>query len=362
MGSFNSSGFISKLPIRYGDRVVCLIATENPYASIRNLFIPDCRLVPWGIPVRGKYNDYGSIEDIDEDYNTDFLRRLFKTDNVNDIFDAIDRCMYGETLDDNIKYWKHDKEEVKKYKMLLPMYGNIKNYLKFINSGIDRKYKTQPLCTLMFEHEEVYNFVTANEVDDGWHNVHFEDALDNHITLISIETEMQQLIDEYYGEQDRNRRDPKTFFERKHDDYDPFDFFVNYSLEKDQNDMNAGKEELIARIKAKYEEYKSNAEADTVYWGAEGRSPMFMMQFALMKPETYLRFISEKRDEIIRFCRMMRYMAAAPMIFECSVTAGQQHMNARGFIEFYDFLHRFADRYFMDYLADCDEEEYLDSI
>lgn len=29
MGSFNSSGFIIKIPITYGDKVVCIIATVN---------------------------------------------------------------------------------------------------------------------------------------------------------------------------------------------------------------------------------------------------------------------------------------------------------------------------------------------
>ena len=250
MGSFNSSGFISKLPIQYGDRVVCFIATENPSSSIRSLYIPDCHLVPWGIPVRGKYNDYGSIQEIDEDYNTDFLRRLFKVDNVEDIFNAVERCLYGDSVDENIKYWKHDKDEVKKYKMLLPMYGNIKEYMKFMNSSIGSKRKTQPLCTLLFEHESVYDFITSKDVDDGWHTTDFSGALDAHINLIKLTEELNKLVDEYYDEPEKDKfHEFKTFFE-SNDDFDVFKYTI-FEIEKDFDGIAAQKSELAEKIKEK---------------------------------------------------------------------------------------------------------------
>ena len=363
MGSFNSSGFISKLPIRRGDRVVCFIATENPYASIRSLYIPDCHLVPWGIPVRGKYNDYGSIENIDEDYNTDFLRRLFKVDDVTKIFDAIERCMYGETLDENIKYWKHNKEEVKQYKMLLPMYGNIKEYMKFMNSSIGSKRKTQPLCTLLFEHEEVYDHITENEIDDGWHNTNFTDAIDAHFNIIKIESELDNLINEYYGENEKDSTIPqktlKTFFERRHNDFDDFRIEVSI-IERDFKDLPE-QPELVKQIKSKYEEYKKYSQSNQVHWETEGRSPMFMMQFKFMKPETYLRFFEEKKTEIVRFCRLMRYMSYGPLLFECSITAGQQQYNYNGFIDLYDYLHKFSERLFEEDVAQEEYERRLDA-
>lgn len=361
MGCFNSSGFISKLPIRYGDRVVCFIATENPNASIRNLYIPDCQLVPWGIPVRGKYDDYGSIEDVDEDYNTDLLCRLFKVDKVEEIFKAVERCIYGESLDENIKYWKHDKENVKKYKMLEVMYGNIKEYMKHMNAMVGgKKRPVQPMCTLMFEHEAVYDFVTQRDVNDGWHTEDFSTALDEHVRLMRAEMKLDCLFDEYNGETDDDKRNAavrKTFFDKRFDSFDSYEFTAERIIGNETEKSDPSKADVLERLKKAYEAYNKAKETEPVYWGGEGRSPMFMMQLKFMKPETYVRFFEEKRDELLRFCRLMRYMAYAPLKFECSITAGQQQYNAGGFVELYDYLHTFSEKLFEYDLLEESEED-----
>ena len=353
MGSYNSSGFISKLPIRRGDRVVCFIATENPYSSIRNLYIPDCHLVPWGIPVRGEYNDYGSIENIDEDFNTEFLKKLFKVDDVEEIFYAIDRCLYGDSLDENIKYWKHNKEEVKKYKMLLPMYGNVKEHMKWMNSSLGKKRPVQPLCTLMFEHEKIYDYVTRKDYDCGWEHIDILNEFEEHKKVMSLCEEIEKLETDYFGEKDSSDKSLKQFkhlFSQSGFERNDF-FYLKYTI---KDNPIEGKEDVIKAIKAKIEEYEELNEHNHRLWSGEGRSPMFMVQFNFMKYETYLKFLEEKKDEIIRFIRLMRYMASMPLIFEPSITAGQQHYNSNGFRELFNFMHNFTEEYFVD------EEDYDD--
>lgn len=65
MGSFASTCSISGLPIEGGDPVRAFLITENPYDD--NLYCGMSDL--WflrTLPVKAKYNDYGSIEDVEE--------------------------------------------------------------------------------------------------------------------------------------------------------------------------------------------------------------------------------------------------------------------------------------------------------
>jgi len=64
MGSFSQTCCLSGLPITAGDDVKYFLLTENPYDD--NLVCqPHDMWFPRSLPVRAKYNDYGSIEDYD---------------------------------------------------------------------------------------------------------------------------------------------------------------------------------------------------------------------------------------------------------------------------------------------------------
>jgi hypothetical protein len=196
----------------------------------------------------------------------------------------------------------------------------------------------------MFEHEAVYDYVTENDVDDGWHKTNFDFALDMHIKQLKLEKTLSKLIAEYYDSESTEKSDIKTFFERRYNDYNPFNFIMRL-IDKDNN---AQKQDIIEKIKKEYAEYLEYLEKSNVSWSAEGRSPMFMYQLKLMNSETYPEFVQKKKAEIVRFCRLMRYMSYMPLIFECSITAGQQHYNANGFIELYDYLYKFSNKLFED--------------
>lgn len=66
MGSFADTCCISGLPIEWGDEVRYLLLTENPYFEGGFVCYPYGRWVPRTWPIKAKYNDYGSIEDWEE--------------------------------------------------------------------------------------------------------------------------------------------------------------------------------------------------------------------------------------------------------------------------------------------------------
>ena len=59
MGCFGTSGFLSRLPILSGQRVVCFIASVHNDVDIRMTFYPDSLVSPYCLPIHGKYDDYG---------------------------------------------------------------------------------------------------------------------------------------------------------------------------------------------------------------------------------------------------------------------------------------------------------------
>ena len=72
MGSWNGTCAVSKLPIHYGDNVICWFINTPVYdsekeSSATNFCNPNDRYELLGVPFRAKYNDYGSVEDIHED-------------------------------------------------------------------------------------------------------------------------------------------------------------------------------------------------------------------------------------------------------------------------------------------------------
>ena len=64
MGCFNKKGCFSNTPIRYEDRAVAIIGLVNKRAS--DEFAPGETFVPISLPIRGTYNDYGTLEHIEE--------------------------------------------------------------------------------------------------------------------------------------------------------------------------------------------------------------------------------------------------------------------------------------------------------
>ena len=71
MGCFHTMGFHSRLPITEGDDIVVIICTRTQGYVCHNspCYLTDY-LKPLFLPIKGKYDDYGGIEDYDSSEGT----------------------------------------------------------------------------------------------------------------------------------------------------------------------------------------------------------------------------------------------------------------------------------------------------
>ena len=370
MGCFNTTGFISKLPIRCGDRVVCFIASENPDRNLRELFLPDALIAPWGLPVRGKYDDYGSVEQIDRNFNVEIIEKICDGTDIEQIYKGVERCLYGDdgNVDSNIKYWKDNKEELKLYKPLLKLYGDSKDYIKKINKMIGSKYKTQPSIFLLFEHEAIYDEITSKDIKWGYS---WEEGTDINVLIehqdrmMDLEDEASEIIDvicgidDMIGEKDTLKilTGYPNIFSRRHIEYSPLkfsiDLIIKESEEKKSNRKNPPTPEQIERLTAIQSELEE-LYRNTICFGGEGRSVLFMKEFDMLRKDTDRKMLVDERDEIVRFVKLMIWLSRMPMVITPSKTGDQDH-NPRGFVELYDYLHKFSEKYFEE---DIKQEEY----
>lgn len=129
MGCFNTTGFISQLPILGGDKVVCFIAIAPNYTGPNGLYDPSALVAPYFFPIYGYYNEYGYLEDVQETFVTNLLVKYSKEKSIEELLEKI--CRYD------------DEKKVK-----LP-----KAY-KYVRP------KTIGTFTLLFEYEDVYNAIT----------------------------------------------------------------------------------------------------------------------------------------------------------------------------------------------------------
>ena len=148
MGCFNVSGCLSQLPICGNKEVVCMIGaypTLNP--NFDGSYYPTSVISPYCLPIYGKYNDYGALEDIERTPIVEFIETLFNWD-IDRILEQISR-LGGRTIKECINYWdkSENKTEVNEFKKLLPINKNI---------AIDERYEKYCFM-LMFEHRHVWD-------------------------------------------------------------------------------------------------------------------------------------------------------------------------------------------------------------
>ena len=86
MGSFDYTCAISGLPIACGDAVRYLLLTQNPYHRGKTAAQMTCYTTdvwfPRTFPLRGRYNDYGAVDDLQEGAQQDAWLAGFKVDLV----------------------------------------------------------------------------------------------------------------------------------------------------------------------------------------------------------------------------------------------------------------------------------------
>jgi len=78
MGHFSFTCTVSNLPIRGGDKIRFFLLTENPYGE-RPCYMHDVWF-PRTFPLKAKYNDYGSVEEVEEGPVRDVWMEGFQRD------------------------------------------------------------------------------------------------------------------------------------------------------------------------------------------------------------------------------------------------------------------------------------------
>lgn len=102
MGSFNHKCNFSQLPATCGDRIVVLVGVAQTKNIIgdENYFAPGASFTPISVPIRGKYNDYGGIEDVDRTPGVEALENFFGL-TVEQIVETAERTALG--AEDQVK-------------------------------------------------------------------------------------------------------------------------------------------------------------------------------------------------------------------------------------------------------------------
>ena len=96
MGCFNTTGFHSKLPIVYGDKIFSIICLRmDAFDDDFLRFSPGYQVTPMFLPIFGEYNDYGNITNIERTPSVESIERIFG-DTIENIMRAIQDIMWGQ--------------------------------------------------------------------------------------------------------------------------------------------------------------------------------------------------------------------------------------------------------------------------
>lgn len=113
MGCFNKMGFYSHLPITAGDEIMLFICINNSkqYDIDVNMSISDGMFTPICLPICGKYDEYGKIEEIVNDANV----KLFEKKIGRKITDIINIIYRNNDLSYNRAIEEVEDKEIKDY-------------------------------------------------------------------------------------------------------------------------------------------------------------------------------------------------------------------------------------------------------
>lgn len=279
MGCFNTTGFISQLPIKYRDKVVCFIATStmgNNITAPVGMYYPSSLVAPYFLPIYGEYNDYGYLENIEEDQITRMICKYAKETDL-------------KTLLKNISRGEHVKLP-NKFSIMADSYS-IGEF------------------TLLFEHQDVYNEITKSET-------YLSDRFNS----------MFQVVDWYVD-----------FIERfkKYTDYIPSLPF-NIANEYYEGGCLLDVEGVPGELKKEYREYSTQCITDRLGWSFHNDNTFFL--FKMLSKEDNLRAMLFGKEEIRKFLNLYATYVCIPNYFKLSKTAGEQSYSLEDFRKIHDII------------------------
>ena len=311
MGCFNTTGFLSKLPILYGDRVVCFLAKINPEYGYTPYY-PFELIAPICLPIYGKYNDYGSIEDVDDSPIVKLIEKIGGKP-INEICDAIASCC-NEPIKNELERWGYGDEERSEWseEELQAALGLLKIF-----------DKEEVVPTLLFEHEEVYNKFTEGNPKWKWWN---EDK--PHFDVFYEEIENFKGFK--YG-----KRTPLKIFGSA-------DGFASSIIWEIIDECKGENEEVIQDKLNIEEKYKCEP---LIHRSQEPNAMQLVNNLSLSE---FCQLMLECKEEVSKFFNFYMNMSCFPMYVGLSKTAGEQNYDRDVINKFYtvvnDQLQKFNER------------------
>lgn len=138
MGCYNHKGNFSQLPICGCDRAVVIIGITS-LDSPNDVFSPGESFTPISVPIRGTYNDYGGLENIDSTPGVEALVKFFGMD-AESIISAAERAGYH-----------HDEPDEK----IAEAIGKIMNICR----RNDEQYNVR--LSYIMEHEAIFDYLVS---------------------------------------------------------------------------------------------------------------------------------------------------------------------------------------------------------
>lgn len=151
MGCYNTTGFVSGLNVRCSDPIVaipCVIVNGGKYSP--NRYYTTSQLKPISLPLFGKYDDYGSIEDI-EDTPSARAWKMSVCDDIEGCMNIFERS--NEDCTALSKILLHEKEYLYEH-----------NYEEIRNGLLSALDADANIC-LIIEHRKVYEKLIADNND-----------------------------------------------------------------------------------------------------------------------------------------------------------------------------------------------------
>ena len=150
MGCYNTTGFVSGLNVRCSDPIVaipCIIVNGGKYSP--NCYYTASQLRPISLPLFGKYDDYGSIEDI-EDTPSARAWKMSVCDDIEGCMNIFERS--NDSYTDLPSILKHERY-------------NMNENFDGIKDGLTDILDTDNNICLIIEHRRVYEKLIENKTN-----------------------------------------------------------------------------------------------------------------------------------------------------------------------------------------------------
>lgn len=178
MGCFNHTSSISGVPVKYGDRIVVIIGLQIDKGN-NGYWAPGDGFVPISVPIRGIYDDYGAIEEVDRTPGIESLEKCFGMDVIN-IVKCAERIQCG--CENQIDYEKicqvvktivgrHNFSLISEQKVELTYIMEHESMFDYLMSEYNTKIKDRSFWRIPHEYIEKLGYKKNVIGNDNGHDV-----------------------------------------------------------------------------------------------------------------------------------------------------------------------------------------------